>query len=1062
MIQVRANAYKGNKVHPLPIGRLGERDVRTVVFEIDDLKKTYGAGTWAIIARRPGEKEDYPVKTTWESKEGYACWDVSDVDTGKCGQGLVELRYYPSDQSTDRVYKSRLWTTEIEYALGVNYGEVSPYEDIAQRIENAVSEFNSKVGDGKLSISKDGVLIGTFTANQKEDFDINIVQAQANYTETDSNSVSFIRNKPTIGNGKLTIKKDGATLASFNANATKATTVDIIQEQANWNETDTNSVSYIQNKPFIPQDADDVSAIPMSLKGVAGGVAELGNDGYVLSSQLPSYVDDILEYSSVSDFPITGDKGKIYLSIDTSKIYRWTGSRYVEIPVGLVLGETSSTAYRGDRGKIAYEYATRTHSYNELTDKPTIGSGTLTIKKDGTSIGTFGANNTNDSEINIVQDQSDWNETNVNSPSYIANKPTIGTGVFKVIRNGSTVSAFNANQNIDTNFDISDFAAMRVVSQAEYDALSDAEKSSSTFWYIHDATDFETIITLSKEQYDALPENEKNNGLYYYVYDDSVVSPTIVVAQSLENNANSVPSSKVLYDVKTNSDSASRVTETASGEIATFDDGANDYPMDSVVVNIEPVQDLHGYDHPWVGGAGKNKAPMMRSYTNKGITVTVDSDGVVTANGTNITGKNGTVGQSEYATLKAGSYILSGSTAANTGVTIQAVEKVGDTVTVIGRDSTGNGMRFTLEEDALVAVRGYISADAEVSDLKLYPMIRLSTESDTYEPYFNICPISGWDAVSVTRAGKNLLDTSDVETVTRNGVSFVRNSDGSITASGTSTADWQSRLFSGYLPSGSYKLSGGISSSVRLRLGQGSQNTLIGHDSGSELSFTLTEETLISVNIRFANGADANVTIYPMIRLASESDATYEPYQGKTVTTDLTQTVYGGTLDVVSGMLTINTVYEQFTNAVLYGNYGADKKPLYYVTRSSTAEIKPSANLNQEGKLLSNYFVQNTATTTKSMRDGEFRGQDGGSLRFYFRYDSADLNTINTMFETTPLQVIAELATPQTIQLTKQEVTSLLAQNNVWADSGSVSVVYTADMKMYIDSRIQSLIEEGT
>lgn len=85
--------------------------------------------------------------------------------------------------------------------------------------------------------------------------------------------------------------------------------------------------------------------------GVASGVAELDASGKVPSSQLPSYVDDVLEYASQSAFPAEGETGKIYVALDTNKTYRWSGTAYVEISESLALGETSSTAYAGDKGK---------------------------------------------------------------------------------------------------------------------------------------------------------------------------------------------------------------------------------------------------------------------------------------------------------------------------------------------------------------------------------------------------------------------------------------------------------------------------------------------------------------------------------------------------------------------------------------------------------------------------------------------------------------------------------------------------------------------------------------
>lgn len=80
------------------------------------------------------------------------------------------------------------------------------------------------------------------------------------------------------------------------------------------------------------------------------GKADLEN-GKVPASQLPSYVDDVLEYSSTSAFPATGENGKIYVATDTNKTYRWSGSEYTEISESLALGETASTAYPGNKGK---------------------------------------------------------------------------------------------------------------------------------------------------------------------------------------------------------------------------------------------------------------------------------------------------------------------------------------------------------------------------------------------------------------------------------------------------------------------------------------------------------------------------------------------------------------------------------------------------------------------------------------------------------------------------------------------------------------------------------------
>ena len=113
-----------------------------------------------------------------------------------------------------------------------------------------------------------------------------------------------------------------------------------------------------------------------SLKGVANGLAELDSSGKVPTSQLPSYVDDVIEgYLYNSKFykesthttAISGETGKIYIDLSTNKTYRWSGSAFVVISETLALGETSSTAYRGDRGKIAYEHSQSTHARTDAT-----------------------------------------------------------------------------------------------------------------------------------------------------------------------------------------------------------------------------------------------------------------------------------------------------------------------------------------------------------------------------------------------------------------------------------------------------------------------------------------------------------------------------------------------------------------------------------------------------------------------------------------------------------------------------------------------------------------------
>ena len=140
----------------------------------------------------------------------------------------------------------------------------------------------------------------------------------------------------------------------------------------------------------IALSAVDVSAIPAAQKGASGGVAELDESGKVPAAQLPSYVDDVLEYDTKDNFPAAGETGKIYVATNTNKTYRWSGTAYVEISASIALGETSSTAYRGDRGKAAYDHSQAAHAPANA-------------------------------EANV---QADWNVTDTGSDAYIKNKPS--------------------------------------------------------------------------------------------------------------------------------------------------------------------------------------------------------------------------------------------------------------------------------------------------------------------------------------------------------------------------------------------------------------------------------------------------------------------------------------------------------------------------------------------------------------------------------------------------------------------------------------------------------------
>lgn len=161
---------------------------------------------------------------------------------------------------------------------------------------------------------------------------------------------SALNNKPTINNVTLTGNKTSSDLG--------------LQSTLTFDTAPTSQ----SNNPVTSDGIYDAltNKVNTSAIGAASGVAELDASGHVPSSQLPAYVDDVVEgyyYNNVfyedasHTIPITGETGKIYIDLPNNLSYRWTGSGYTVISPSLALGETSSTAYRGDRGKIAYDTA---------------------------------------------------------------------------------------------------------------------------------------------------------------------------------------------------------------------------------------------------------------------------------------------------------------------------------------------------------------------------------------------------------------------------------------------------------------------------------------------------------------------------------------------------------------------------------------------------------------------------------------------------------------------------------------------------------------------------------
>lgn len=280
-----------------------------------------------------------------------------------------------------------------------------------------------------------------------------------------------------------------------------------------WKETVTNHINNNDNPHNITKSSiglDNVTndaQVKRSELGVANGVATLDSTGKVPSGQLPSYVDDVIEgylyngvfYKDTSyTTSIVGESGKIYIDLPTNKTYRWTGSVYGVISETIALGETPSTAYRGDRGKIAYDHSQSAHAPSNaqaniietikvngttLTPNskavditiPTVGNGTITIKQGGTSKGTFTTNQNGNTTIELT----DTNTTYTAGDGLSLSGTTFSNNGVRSIATGTT----NGTISVNTNGNISNIGVYGLKSAA-YTNSSDYATASHTHSYL--------------------------------------------------------------------------------------------------------------------------------------------------------------------------------------------------------------------------------------------------------------------------------------------------------------------------------------------------------------------------------------------------------------------------------------------------------------------------------------------------------------------------------------------------------------------------------------------------
>lgn len=180
---------------------------------------------------------------------------------------------------------------------------------------------------------------------------------------------------------KISLSGDASGNVSFDGSADVTLSVTVADDSHNHI---ISNIDGLQSALDSKQASLGFTPLNANLKGAVNGVAELDATGKVPTSQLPSYVDDVLEYDNQAGFPTTGETGKIYIAKDTNKTYRWAGSGYVEISASLALGTTSSTAFRGDYGQTAYTHSQSAHAPADAQKNSDITKAEIEAKLTGT------------------------------------------------------------------------------------------------------------------------------------------------------------------------------------------------------------------------------------------------------------------------------------------------------------------------------------------------------------------------------------------------------------------------------------------------------------------------------------------------------------------------------------------------------------------------------------------------------------------------------------------------------------------------------------------------------
>lgn len=461
-------------------------------------------------------------------------------------------------------------------------------------------------------------------------------------------------------------------------------------------------------------------------------------------------------------------------------------------------------------------------------------------------------------------------------------------------------------------------------------------------------------------------------------------------------------------------------------------------PAQNVTIAIEPVQDLHGYDSPWPAGGGPNFYDGTYTAANKQFLAA--GTGVVSY-------YEGLVNRSIVVPCKAGEkYVIRSGIEGTMRVgSFPAMPATGNTPSVfVTATATSGQTELTITtgaSDAYLFVQFFIDSDIQDYGASLSNALN----GFYYSLDSNICPISGWTGANVTRTGKNLFPATLPSAAIA----------GTLSSAGTIVSATNARIFAIPCKANTDLYFSQSTTGNALVVAFSSKAPAVGDtidyrgNMTNRLEWGLNSgnNTFLLLQISNTSYWDALIAAQIMIEIGTAKTAYEAPSDALTIPITFPTppgTVYGGTLDVTNGVLTVTH------KSVDMGALSWSAAGTRFFSSGLAAEIKIPANNDTVADLLcSVYSAANYSQVYADTVDRSIAvvATPAGSAGQVSARDHSASGKTGAEFKTyvTGQMLVYELATLQTYQLTAHQIDLLLGENNLWSDTGNTTLTYMAD-----------------